>query len=337
MRPSFYPRLVNDPFGDPGLFIPFFFKHRAVMFDLGDIHALSARDILKTSHVFTTHAHMDHFIGFDHMLRLFLGRDKTLYIYGPEGILKNIEGKLAGYEWNLVGNFSYQLVLHVTEVHKDHLSIRTYKCRDRFGASEKIEHQSFSGVLLEKPDLTVTATILDHGIPCLGLMIKERFHININKERVNDMGLDIGPWLADFKQSLFRGMDPNDAFEVISGKNPPKRKRFPLGELAKKIAIITPGQKVAYITDVKYSEQNVEKIIEIAENADHLFIEASFLEMDREIAEKKCHLTARQAGHIAGKAGVKQFTVFHFSPRYTGMGHLLQEEAMKAFEEARNH
>jgi ribonuclease Z len=337
MRPSFYPRLVNDPFGDPGLFIPFFFKHRAVMFDLGDIHALSARDILKTSHVFTTHTHMDHFIGFDRLLRLFLGRDKTLYIYGPEGILRNIEGKLAGYEWNLVGNFSYQLALHVTEVHKDRLSIRTYKCRDRFGASGKIERRPFSGVLLERPDLTVSAAILDHGIPCLGLMIKERFHININKERVNDIGLDIGPWLTDFKQSLFRGVDPNDEFEVVFGKNPPKRKRFPLGELAQKIAIITPGQKVAYITDVRYTERNVEKIIEIAENADHLFIEASFLEKDREIAEKKYHLTATQAGHIAGKAGVKQLTVFHFSPRYMGMENLLREEAMKAFEEARNH
>jgi ribonuclease Z len=84
MRPSFLPRLVNEPFGDPGLFIPFLHQKRALIFDLGDIHSLSARDILKITHVFITHTHMDHFIGFDRLLRLLLGRDQDLYLYGPK-------------------------------------------------------------------------------------------------------------------------------------------------------------------------------------------------------------------------------------------------------------
>ena len=101
MRPSFHPRLVNPPFGDPGVFIPFSYEKRAVLFDLGDIQSLSPRDILKISHIFISHTHMDHFFGFDHLLRLHLGREKVLYLYGPGGILKNVEGKLAGYTWNL--------------------------------------------------------------------------------------------------------------------------------------------------------------------------------------------------------------------------------------------
>ena len=80
-----------------------------------------------------------------------------------------------------------------------------------------------------------------------------------------------------------------------------------------------------------YSESNIEKIVELVKNSDHLFIEASFLEEDRDIAEKKWHLTARQAGLIAAKAGVKQMTPFHFSPRYQGQGHILEKEAMDAF------
>ena len=60
MRPSFTPRLINDPFSDPGLFVPFLFEKRALMFDLGDLHALSPRDLLKVTHVFVTHSHMDH-------------------------------------------------------------------------------------------------------------------------------------------------------------------------------------------------------------------------------------------------------------------------------------
>jgi ribonuclease Z len=89
MRPRFHPRLINGPFDDPGLFIPFLYENRAILFDLGDINTLSARDILKVSHVFITHTHMDHFIGFDRLLRLFLGREKKLYLYGPQGFLKN--------------------------------------------------------------------------------------------------------------------------------------------------------------------------------------------------------------------------------------------------------
>jgi len=48
-------------------------------------------------------------------------------------------------------------------------------------------------------------------------------------------------------------------------------------------------------------------------------------------AEKK-HLSAGQAGMLAARAGVKQFSVFHFSPRYAGEEHALREEARMAYQ-----
>ena len=335
MRPSFFPRLVNGPFDDPGLFIPFLLEKRAIIFDLGDIHSLSSRDILKTSHVFITHAHMDHFVGFDRLLRLFLGREQHLYLYGPEGFLENVEGKLAGYSWNLVKHYSNLLALHVTEVNPHHLITKDYLCQNRFIPASKAVKQPFNNILHKESALSISAEILDHSIPCLGFTIEERFHVNIRKESVSNLGLEIGPWLGEFKQALFNNKDPDSEFEVKYGKNNPKKKRFVLGDLASKIALITPGQKVSYIVDVMYSKSNVEKIIELAKDADQLFIEAAFLEKDREIAEKKCHLTARQAGSIAGKARVKQFTPFHFSPRYKGQEHLLKKEAREAYDKVR--
>jgi ribonuclease Z len=104
MRPSFHPRLVNGPFEDPALFIPFFFQKRALLFDMGDLHRLAPKEILKLTHGFVTHTHMDHFVGFDTILRTFLGRQKTFHIFGPPKFLQNIEGKLASYTWNLVEN-----------------------------------------------------------------------------------------------------------------------------------------------------------------------------------------------------------------------------------------
>jgi ribonuclease Z len=82
---------------------------------------------------------------------------------------------------------------------------------------------------------------------------------------------------------------------------------------------------------VAYSRSNPEKIVAFARDSDHLFIEAAFLEKHRDIAAEKGHLTAWQAGTLAAKAGVKQLTPFHFSPRYTGEAHLLYQEAMDAY------
>lgn len=333
MRPSFLPRLVNGPFDDPSLFIPFLYENRAVIFDLGDICSLSARDILKISHVFITHTHMDHFIGFDKLLRLVLGREQDLFLYGPENFIKNVEGKLAGYSWNLVKNYTNLLALHVTEVHNEHLVTKDYICQNGFiPASNAVKHP-FNGSLHKEPSFSVFTQILDHSIPCLGFTLRERFHVNIMKDAVAELGLDVGPWLTEFKQALFNNQNPDSEFEVKCDKKQHK-KTFVLGDLAKQIALITPGQKVSYIADVVYNESNIEKIVELVKNSDHLFIEASFLEKDRDIAEKKCHLTARQAGLIAGKAGVKQLTPFHFSPRYQGQGHLLEKEAMDAYDDA---
>jgi ribonuclease Z len=274
---------------------------------------------------------MDHFIGFDRLLRLFLGREQQLYLYGPQGFLKNVEGKLAGYSWNLVKHYSNLFTLNVTEVHPDHMITRNYICQNRFMPAQEDIKQAFNGLLHKEPALSVSAEILDHSIPCLGFTIEERFHINIMKERVTGLGLEIGPWLNEFKQALYNNIDLDSEFEVRYGGQASCKKRFILGDLAKRIALITPGQKVSYIVDAGYSKSNVEKIIELAKNADHLFIEAAFLEKDRDIAEKKCHLTAWQAGSIAGKAGVKQVTPFHFSPRYKGLGQLLEKEAMDGY------
>ncbi len=332
MRSLFHPRLINGPFDDPGLFIPFFFEKRAVIFDLGDIYSLSAKDLLKISHVFISHTHMDHFVGFDRLLRLFLGRGKKLYMYGPKGFLKNVEGKLAGYSWNLVENFNNPFSLHITEVHAEQLIIREYQCKNKFTASGKAVKQSFNGILFKEPALTFSSVVLNHKIPCLGFTIKERFHVNIIKERLINLGLEIGSWLREFKQALFNHQEPDSKFEVKLGRENIRKKEFILGDLTNQIAIITPGQKITYITDMLYCKPNIEKAVEFAKDADHLFIEAAFLEKDKDIAEKKFHLTARNAGTIAGMAGVKQFTLFHFSPRYSGMEDLFKKEALAAYK-----
>ena len=95
MRPTFHPQLVNGCRGDPALYIEFMFERRALLFDLGDLTRLPTRKILRVSDIFVSHTHMDHFIGFDHLLRMMVGRDKLVSLYGPAGLIEQTAHKLA--------------------------------------------------------------------------------------------------------------------------------------------------------------------------------------------------------------------------------------------------
>ena len=306
------------------------------MFDLGDLASLSARDILKVSHVFVTHTHMDHFVGFDRLLRLHLGRSHTLHLYGPPGFCDNVAGKLAGYTWNLVDNYGYSLNLEVNEISSNRILTRWFNCRDKFRPDSDEKRRPFEGRLHDEPGFAVTAAVLDHGIPCLALSLVEQFHINIIKRKLDDLDLDTGPWLNEFKRALYSGMDPGSTFSVpgtSGGADGGQGRQFKLGELADQVALISPGQKITYITDVAATPENRQEILNLAGESDQLFIEAAFLDADRDMALAKHHLTARQAGELAALTGAKQFTVFHFSPRYSDDAEQLYAEAETAFRD----
>ncbi|HSO19417.1 MAG TPA: ribonuclease Z [Desulfosarcina sp.] len=331
MGVSFLPRRVNGPFDDPALFVPFRHEKRALLFDLGDIAPLSGRDILKISHIFVTHTHMDHFCGFDRVLRCLLGRDKDLFLYGPQGFLDNLAGKLAGYCWNLVENYTNRFILHAVELHPDKALYCRYPCRDGFRPAGEIEEKPFDGVVLDEPALTVRAAHLDHGIPVLAFVLEERFRVNIIKDALDRRNLSVGPWLNRFKAMIFEQADPRTIVEIPGAPEGQPERRLPLGALAESIARITPGQRLAYVADASGTPANLATISMLAEGVDHLFVEAAFAHRHSDVAERKHHLTARQAGMLARRCRAKQLHLFHFSPRYTENPQMLEAEAAEAF------
>ncbi len=328
MTPSFLPRLVNGPFDDPALFVPFRHGHRALLFDLGDIGALAPRDILRISHIFVSHTHMDHFAGFDRVLRLMLGRDKDLFLFGPQGFLGNVAGKLAGYRWNLVENYRNRFVLHVAELHPDHIRRRRFPCHTGFEPPDAAETLPFDGIALREPALTVQAVHLDHGTPVLGFALRERFHINIIRESLDRLDIEPGPWLNRFKALLYADADPQTPI-AVPGKSAPRTST--LGDLTPIIARISPGQRMAYIADAAGTPENWAKMTALADGVDTLFVEAAFSDRHRADARRKHHLTARQAGRLARTCAVQRYRLFHFSPRYADCPELLEAEAEAAF------
>src|SRR5215510_10374172 len=147
MNPSFSSYLVNDVFGDPGLYVDVRWSKRAFLFDLGDNAPLGPARLLRAGDIFISHTHMDHFIGFDAVLRVALGRGKTLRVYGPPGLIENVQGKLRGYTWNLVDG--YPLTIDVREFHQHDVRRALFRATDGFVVAEQPIHPLVPGACAE--------------------------------------------------------------------------------------------------------------------------------------------------------------------------------------------
>ncbi len=323
MKSSFHARPLNGPFDDPGLYVRFIREGRSMMFDLGFTTTLSPRDILKTSDIFVSHTHVDHFIGFDNILRVSLKKEGPIRLYGPHGFIDCVEGKLGSYTWNLIRD--YPLEIETTEI-REHTLIKTrYRAKNGF-VREDLGTEPFHDTILKDSFYSVSAAILDHQIPCLAFSLEEDYHINIDKSKLNALDLPVGPWLGELKKAI-RGNKKNIPL-AVNGKT------YPLSELTG-IANITAGQKLSYVVDAIGSDENIKRIKRLAEGSDVLYIEAYFLDDDRKQAKDRYHLTAREAGRIGREAGVKRIETIHFSPRYISTPEKLIQEAYDEFNKVK--
>ncbi|MFP6663049.1 MAG: ribonuclease Z [Deltaproteobacteria bacterium] len=332
MASSFEPRLVNGPFGDPGLFVGMRWQGTAALFDLGRNDGLPAGDLLRVSHIFVSHTHMDHFIGFDRVLRIFLNRDKRLCFFGPEGIGDCVAGKLRGYVWNLTENYS--LVFEVTEVRRDGNKRWQFRASTGFQREElpyePLETDGNPGrpLLVDEGHFRVRAAITDHRIPCLSFAIDEPTHLNIDTDLLAREGLRPGRWLAELKDAFRDNTLDGGPIEADLKEG---GRRVLDDDLIHRLIRVTPGQKVGYVVDTRFMPANLDALLPLLHGASTIYCEASFLDADRDQAAMRYHLTAAEAGAIARMAKAERLRVFHYSSRYQGKGDRLRHEAEAAF------
>lgn len=330
MASSFRPFLVNDLFGDPALYVGLPWSRRALLFDLGDLGALSAGRLLKISDVFVSHAHVDHFVGFDHLLRVLLGRPKALRLYGPAGFIAHVEGKLCGYAWNLVDGYSLSIEVH--EVQPDRVRRARFACPRGFRREDAPDLHAPDGLLVSEPEFRVRCAELDHRIPCLAFALEEPIQLNVDKVRLDRLGLPVGPWLMDVKRAIRAGAPDETAIRVAWSDGDGRHARtLPLGALRREVVRASPGQKLVYVTDALDSAENRARILTLARGADIFYCEAGYPERDAARARARYHLTTVQAGRLAAEAGARHFAVFHLSPKYRDCAGDLVAEAMAAF------
>jgi len=320
MRTLLEPRPVNDPFGDPGLYVDFRDERRALLFDLGDIAALPPRKLMRLSHVFVTHTHMDHFAGFDTLLRIVLGRKSRIVLFGGPGFVAQVEHKLAAYTWNVVDRYDVELVIEAREVVLDGGGeCACFSSRRRFTREDCSPFSPAGDVLHDEPTFRVRARFVDHDVPCLAYALEEKANVRVDKDRLAALGLGTGAWLHELKHAVLTGATRDTAIRVHwrdrTGDHDATRE---VAELQQAILDVVPGRRFGYVTDLRHTEANVAALSALLAGVDVLFIESVFLDADADHAARKNHLTAGQAGRIARRLGAKAVVPFHFSPRYEG-------------------
>ncbi|WP_017586365.1 ribonuclease Z [Nocardiopsis ganjiahuensis] len=144
----------------------------------------------------------------------------------------------------------------------------------------------------EEP-FTVTALPLRHSMPAYGYRLTEPDGWRMLPERLEHFGVR-GP---DISRLQLEG-----SLESADGR---------VVELAE-CAVPRPGQVFAFVMDTGVCAQAVE----LARGADMLVIESTYLDSEEHLAEGYGHLTARQAGRIAARAGVRLLVLTHLSERY---------------------
>ena len=87
------------------------------------------------------------------------------------------------------------------------------------------------------------------------------------------------------------------------------------------------GQRFAFVMDTRLCDG----VYELADGADMLVIEATFLAQDEDLAVQYGHLTARQAAQVAAECGVRTLVLTHFSQRYQDAAGRYIDEAAAVF------
>jgi ribonuclease Z len=320
MKSSFHHRLLNGPFEDTSLYLRFMHEKRALLFDAGDLGGLSNGEIMKISDLFISHTHIDHFIGFDKILRVLLKRSEPLRVFGPSHMIEAIESKIGGYTWNRIRE--YPIKLDVYAINGSSIRHACFHAENGLRRSEMAE-TPFNGTLLRDGAFSVKALILDHDVESVAYSVEETVHVNVKKAVLDEMGLVAGPWLRGLKEAVRIGSPP-DTLIKTNGRS------MPFQELRDAV-FVTPGEKVTYVTDVNPTEENISRIKAFARGSTTLYCEACFLERDRDRAVKRNHLTGVLAGRIARDAVVGNLVTMHYSTRYMNSPITPREEAMKAF------
>jgi ribonuclease Z len=152
----------------------------------------------------------------------------------------------------------------------------------------------------------LVARRLDHPVECFGYRIIEPDGRRMLPDRLAERGIS-GPDVGRLQR---------EGSVELGGR------RTRIDE----VSAVRRGQRVAFVMDTRLCDN----VFALAEGADLLVIEATFLTRDAQLAEQYGHLTAAQAARVAAECGVRRLVLTHVSQRYDDPS-AFREEAAEHF------
>jgi ribonuclease Z len=314
--------LVNGSTGDPVLFVDYPGKDDAFLFDGGDNARLPLERLRDLQAVFLTHFHIDHFAGFDRVLRANLDADKTLFLFGPETTIERVYRRIKAYD---IQHFPFQkLVISATELLTGRKRTALLDCREGFPPPQVKEEKWKGSLIYENANLTVEAAPTDHTCPGIAYALVERTGYHPDPAKLAAGALRPGSWVEKALTLLRSGAPPETELTIDGGK-------FTLGTLGEQYFAVSKGSRIAYVTDTAWSAAVQPGLLKLAKNASRLYCDSYYAHADLKRAGQYRHMTATHTAEFATRAKVDQLILMHFAPRYAGKYEALVEEARAIF------
>lgn len=316
--------ILNGLQGDPAVYAFMRNSGEALLFDLGMIDQLSQRDLMKVRHVFVSHTHMDHFMGFDRWLRVNIPHKRLLKIWGPAPFFERVQAKLKSYAWNLIE--PDQLRFEVHEVRADgSVAMALISNTDGFEIHEQAEVGTQDRLAVLSDGSVISCVGLDHhGIKSIAYKFRSPDRLRFLHDQLPGLGLTSGAWISQMQYNVKHGLF--DEALTIDGR------AYNTRELGDRLLRAEAGDTLVYLTDLSFDRLNIKRLQEAFASTHRMICESSFLDQDRPRAVAKAHLTTRQAALIAMALQVKILEIFHVSTIYGQGAEPSLAEAQSFFE-----
>lgn len=339
--------------------IAFRYNGEVMLFDCGEGTQIQfQRAVLRVSkirRIFLTHNHGDHVFGLPGML-CFLGaatldergklqsegeQAEPIDIYGPEGIRDMIRAVMQTTHSRVTMPYRVHELKNVPHLHgKYSRPVRlpgistsfTTMFGERSGGTDIHPDQNGVYHLVDTSELTVKAAAIQHSIPCVGFVIKEKDPVptldvdkvaalvEANKEELQKLKVQQGRRPSSYKEyyAVLKSLSHDESFT------------FPDGSVVRGKDIHLParkGRKVVIMGDTCDGSG----IRSIAMDADMLIHEATKAHIPllteysgtstqdtRKEAISQGHSTPEMAAEFADSIRAKKLVLTHFSPRFHG-------------------
>jgi ribonuclease Z len=283
-----------------------------LLFDCGQacLSQVPAAQVGEIEALFFSHFHMDHVAGFDSFFRANWCRpDRPVRVFGPPGTIDIIHHRMRGFIWNLSTDSPGEWI--VSEIGDRELR------GARFFASEGFAQRHAIGSAALQPGapihsgktFEIGAIALDHGTPSMGYVVREHDHSNVGSGRLEELGMQPGPWLKTLKD---RGTSDDARIEVQGVTHR-------AGELRAQLLETGHGDSIAYLTDFRLNPggDDGDRLVHFLSGCQTMVCENNYRNAEAVLAAKHHHMTSAEVAGLAARVGPERLILFHLSDRYT--------------------